>query len=246
MPRSALLPPATRDVLVRHYVDGSPHAEIAACLGVSPGAVSMRISRGRVVLARLLAPEPPDAWGDTRVWCTSCGSAKLQMLRTVDCVAFRCAKCAPVTSAAYDLGNPAFAAPRWTSSSGRQRFCAGQRPGRAGTSAAARTRPTASAAVPQPARLRHERSESRRGLLAECGACGHAVWSSVRGLAQGLPESRAFAVRARARPHAPRARRRLSRHRRDARPDGGRSRQRLARRPVRAGHAPRPRRPLIA
>ena len=187
----ALLPPATRDVLVRHYVDGSPHAEIAACLGVSPGAVSMRISRGRVVLARLLAPEPPDGWGDTRVWCTSCGSAKLQMLRTVDCVAFRCAKCAPVTSAAYDLGNPAFARllDELVRPAAILRRAAAWSSGYFGGGA----HETDCIRCSQPARLRHERSESRRGLLAECGACGHAVWSSVRGLAQGLPESRAFA-----------------------------------------------------
>ena len=42
-----LLPAATRDALVGHYVEELSHAEIATRLGTTPDAVSMRVSRGR-------------------------------------------------------------------------------------------------------------------------------------------------------------------------------------------------------
>jgi RNA polymerase sigma factor (sigma-70 family) len=190
----ALLPQATRDVLVHHYVDGSPHAEIAERHGISEGAVSMRISRGRVVLRRLVAAElgeeADDGWNDTRVWCSKCGARRLQMLRDADVVAFRCPGCAHAPGAAYDLRNPSFAellgglvrpaailnrAAAWSS----DYFAAG-----AGEADCSRCR--------RSLRLRHHRAGKRRGLHGACRACGQAVWSSVQGLAQTRPEARAF------------------------------------------------------
>ena len=50
----ALLPAATRDALVGHYVEELSHAEIASRLGTSTDAVSMRVSRGRSRLRYLL------------------------------------------------------------------------------------------------------------------------------------------------------------------------------------------------
>jgi RNA polymerase sigma factor (sigma-70 family) len=193
----ALLPPATRDVLVRHYVEGSPHAEIAASHGISVDAVSMRISRGRVVLRRLLAAElgeePADGWADTRVWCSTCGACRLQIRRDAHSVAFRCAACGPAPGTVYDLGNPSFArligdlvrpaailsrAAAWSS----DYFGAGE--GEVGCTRCGR-----------PVRLRHHSEGSRRGLHGDCRACGQAVWSSVRGLAQSRPEARAYRAR---------------------------------------------------
>src|ERR687897_530483 len=49
-----LLPAATRDALVGHYVEELSHAEIATRLGTTPDAVSMRVSRGRSRLRYLL------------------------------------------------------------------------------------------------------------------------------------------------------------------------------------------------
>ena len=40
--------------------------------------------------------------------------------------------------------------------------------------------------------LRHCDAGKRRGLHGRCRACGEEVWSSVQGLAQALPEARAF------------------------------------------------------
>ena len=144
------------------------------------------------------APSWPASWRRSRrtggatpaSGARAAGSTKLQMLRTADCVAFRCANCAPVTSAAYDLGNPAFAhlVDELVRPAAILRRAAAWSSGYFGGGA----HHADCLRCARPVRLRHERSESRRGLLAECGACGHAVWSSVRGLAQGLPESRAF------------------------------------------------------
>ena len=53
----ALLPAETRAVLVQRYVEESPHAEIAGRLGVSEDAVSMRLSRGKLALRRVLAAD---------------------------------------------------------------------------------------------------------------------------------------------------------------------------------------------
>ena len=52
-----LLPAATREALVGHYVDELSHAEIAERLGTSADAVSMRVSRGTVAAA--LPPGDP-------------------------------------------------------------------------------------------------------------------------------------------------------------------------------------------
>lgn len=86
----ALLPPATRDVLVARYVEESAHAEIAARLRLSEGAVKVRLHRGRLALRRVLTtalrreaaaygpdPSDPDGWQETRIWCPDCGEHRL-------------------------------------------------------------------------------------------------------------------------------------------------------------------------
>ena len=86
-----LLPASTRDVLVQHYIDERTHDEIAARLGVSEGAVAVRIHRGKLALKQALArPElgtgaityglvdPEDVgWQGTHIWCPFCGRHRL-------------------------------------------------------------------------------------------------------------------------------------------------------------------------
>ena len=185
----ARLPEVTRDMIVRHHVEGAPHAEIAACYGVSEDAVSMRISRGRAVLRAQLETDPGDGWGDTRVWCSGCGACRLQMRRDGGAVHFRCVGCSPA-SASYDLRNPCFArlvgdrvqpaailnrAAAWS----REYFSRGA--GEAGCTRCGRS-----------IRVRHHREGRRRGLHGVCRACGEQVWSSVLGLALSQPEARSF------------------------------------------------------
>ena len=51
----ALLPHDTRDILVAHYVEGLPQAEVAARLGLTENAIAVRLHRGRRALRELLA-----------------------------------------------------------------------------------------------------------------------------------------------------------------------------------------------
>jgi RNA polymerase sigma-70 factor (ECF subfamily) len=51
------LDPDQRTVLVLHYVDDRPVAEIAATLGVPSGTVKWRLSRARAALERALEAE---------------------------------------------------------------------------------------------------------------------------------------------------------------------------------------------
>jgi RNA polymerase sigma-70 factor (ECF subfamily) len=86
----ALLPPDTRRVLVERYVEEAPQAETALRLGLSEGAVAMRLQRGKLALRRLLSTEfareaaayglldaTDGAWQETRIWCPVCGRRRL-------------------------------------------------------------------------------------------------------------------------------------------------------------------------
>lgn len=89
----ALLPIETRSVLVARYFDETPHATIAQRLGLSEGAVAMRLQRGRLALKRVLGDElrhEAAAYGligdrlaatqPTGIWCPICGQQRLNCL----------------------------------------------------------------------------------------------------------------------------------------------------------------------
>jgi len=96
----ALLPPDTRAALVQRYVHASPHAEVAARLGVSEEAAKKRVERGAMALKRVLATDlrqealtyglicpgatGTDGWRETRLWCPGCGRRKLEGLLRPD------------------------------------------------------------------------------------------------------------------------------------------------------------------
>lgn len=84
------VPAQTREALIRHYVDESPLAEIAAHLGTNASAVAMRLQRGKLILRRVLTEDLQEelagyglaipqqgAWEATRLWCTRCGQHRL-------------------------------------------------------------------------------------------------------------------------------------------------------------------------
>lgn len=95
------LPDETRRVLLWRFLEELPHAEIGRRLGLSEGAVWMRVARGRERLRRLLLDGDPallgalglatgDGWQETDLWCTSCGRQRLIAYRhgadlRVDC-----------------------------------------------------------------------------------------------------------------------------------------------------------------
>jgi hypothetical protein len=80
-------------VLVQKYVQDSPHAAIAERLGLSEGAVAMRVQRGKLALRHVLqtdlraeatafgvVDEQTPNWQETRLWCPLCGQSRLRAL----------------------------------------------------------------------------------------------------------------------------------------------------------------------
>ncbi len=116
----ALLPPVSRQILVARYLEETPQAEVAARLGLSAGAVAVRLHRGKLALRRVLATELREAaaayglptadpavaavatdvsggagWRTTRLWCSICGQHRLvirALPRTGECLV-RCPHC---------------------------------------------------------------------------------------------------------------------------------------------------------
>jgi RNA polymerase sigma factor (sigma-70 family) len=121
----ALLPVATRDALVAHYVEQRSHAEIADSLGTSADAVSMRLSRGKLRLRYLLETTFADeamaegwvrrgetGWRQTRLRCVECGRAAVELRRSTQeaVVAFRCTMCGPnMLTVRLPIDTPVFA-----------------------------------------------------------------------------------------------------------------------------------------
>jgi RNA polymerase sigma factor (sigma-70 family) len=106
----ALLPADSRRVLVEKYIDDLPLGEIAGRLGLSTGAVAVRLHRGRLALRRVLttdlrqaaadyglAAPTAEGWQETRIWCPICGQRRLigRLMPAAGELALRCADCTP-------------------------------------------------------------------------------------------------------------------------------------------------------
>jgi RNA polymerase sigma-70 factor (ECF subfamily) len=86
------LPPRTRTTLIEKYIYERPQSEIAQRLGVSEGAVELRLRRGKLALRRLLTTTleheataygishviNQEQWNETRIWCPRCGCRRLR------------------------------------------------------------------------------------------------------------------------------------------------------------------------
>lgn len=201
-----LLPPATRAVLVGHYVDELSHADLAERLGTSADAVSMRVTRGRRRLRLLLETDLADdavveawasrdarGWRHTRLVCTACGRPGMELRHDDAEVALRCPSCdGTALSARLPLSAPAFA-----SLVGDVR-----RPSALQSRLAAWTDGYWTASAPRCVRCDravtpraytrdgHGSWSSLHGWHARCAACGEEVSSSVGGLVLSLPEVR--------------------------------------------------------
>ena len=182
-----LLPPDTRPVLLQRYVHERSHAEIAGSLGISADAVSMRLTRGKQALRRVLAETD---WRPTGITCSQCGVRKLLMRRTTSEIELTCTACTRDVLVRYPLGNPQFG--RLVSGLERPtammrrvgdwalRYFAGGEGAKAACTRCAR-----------PVTVQaHVRDGWNRGLYVRCQACGEEVWSSLVGLAGGVPEVR--------------------------------------------------------
>jgi RNA polymerase sigma factor (sigma-70 family) len=106
----ALLTAESRRVLVEKYIDELPLGEIAGRLGLSTGAVAVRLHRGRLALHHVLTTDlrqeaagyglstaADDGWQETRIWCPICGQRRLsgRFVPSVGELALRCADCTP-------------------------------------------------------------------------------------------------------------------------------------------------------
>jgi hypothetical protein len=175
----------------------------------------MRITRGKVVLRRLLqtqlrdssdafglAGRPEDDWRSTSVWCSECGRHRLAIRRhpALSTIALRCVGCdGSSISSEFRLDNPVFGrlmrdATRPTTVIARAAdwvhsyFAAGSESGRASCTRCGHP-------VSVHPYLRRELGAdvlSGRGLLAECPACHEAVSSSLGGLALATPVGRSL------------------------------------------------------
>jgi RNA polymerase sigma-70 factor (ECF subfamily) len=197
----SLLSPEAREVLVQRYVDDAPHAEIAERLGLSEDAVSMRLTRGKALLRRLLAPdlgETEDGWRETRVWCSECGQRKLLTLREPPpgVVSFRCPGCSPDGVASeLQLANAVFArlvgdVTRPTAIIGRTADWSRMYYGEGATAPVDCTGCGRVVHLRRYFEDRHGRPSD--GLYADCEACGTQVSSSARGIALAQPAVRRF------------------------------------------------------
>jgi RNA polymerase sigma factor (sigma-70 family) len=192
-----LLPAASRDLLLRRYVLERTTREIAADLGISDDAVSMRLTRGKLALRRALDAEE---WRPTAIWCVVCGDEKLLTRRERDgtAIAFRCRSCDPSgKTAVFPLDNPLFARlvgglERPSAMFGRVGdWARSYWAGGDGTTVAC-TRCSADVVVRMHVRADVNRT---RGLFVCCEACGEELWSSLVGVAMAAPEVRALRTR---------------------------------------------------
>jgi RNA polymerase sigma-70 factor (ECF subfamily) len=84
-----LLPLETRTVLIQHYIEDSPLAEVAQQLGTNTNALAVRLQRGKLALRRLLMRDMQQefamhlqlaeivTWEVTPLWCYRCGRQRL-------------------------------------------------------------------------------------------------------------------------------------------------------------------------
>ena len=213
----ALLPPATRAVLVGRYLEDLPQAALAARLGVSEGAVEARLQRGKGALRRLLTTTFRDqltaygvdapahgGWEPTRIWCPACGQHRLVAQFPVPpaSIVFRCPGCDPdpaMTRSEFRLANTHFE--RLIGSLSRPRAVLNRV---AGWVYDYFTQGLAAGWVPctncgQPVSLHIEPHPFRAmsgsaayRMLAVCPACGEAVSVSFTGLVEALPPVQRF------------------------------------------------------
>jgi RNA polymerase sigma factor (sigma-70 family) len=108
----AVLPDATRHVLVAKYIEEYSLAEIAAQLRTTPEAIAARLHRGKHALRRVLLMASPEDralygipstasadWQTTPIWCPDCGVHRLQGLleQATGRFTLRCASCSKRT-----------------------------------------------------------------------------------------------------------------------------------------------------
>ena len=111
------LPPPTRAMLIEKYMYERPQSEIARRLGLSEGAVELRLHRGKLALRQLLTrtlsreaaeygigAAQDSQWNQTRIWCPHCGRQRLRARLEQEHSAFLL-HCPDCSSARLPLGH---------------------------------------------------------------------------------------------------------------------------------------------
>lgn len=205
----AQLPRTTRDVLIERYVKDSPQAEIASRLGLSEGAVELRLHRGKLALRKVLATDfyaeassyrrdlLPDPWEETRIWCPGCGGRRLLGLFSRNRTTFmlRCPGCNDGQGhlLAHWVSATLFADVKGHKSALSRLASFGNSYYRQGL----RSRSAPCRACGKPARVSvvtraEEPAIEGTGVLVRCAACGARALSGLEGLNLCLPEAQRF------------------------------------------------------
>jgi RNA polymerase sigma-70 factor (ECF subfamily) len=209
----ALLPTETRLALIHRYVEEQPQALIAERLGLSQGALAMRLSRGKLALRRILAtdlhedavamglsPGSIERWQPTRIWCSMCGIMRLNghFDSLTGELMLRCPGCFP-NYGLYQMRSEGGLAlftgvlgikaayRRVVEASGEYydaAFAVGTAPCPSCGSSATVHRHLPEGVLP--------RQRESRGAHVRCSRCDTIVYSSLGGIIQGLPAVRAF------------------------------------------------------
>jgi RNA polymerase sigma factor (sigma-70 family) len=204
----ALLPTETRAVLVQRFVDESPVGDIARRLGLSEGAVAMRLQRGKLTLRRVLLTDfreqaasyglvDADEWQATRIWCPACGQRRLMGRFTGDHdeLWLRCPVCTPPGAFGWHGTRPELRQVKAFKLAMTRfiRATAGRRLGQLGGP----TLPCLACGRPTPFRMGMPAdmpavAHLEPGFHTRCAACGNRTESSLLGLVLGLPEAERF------------------------------------------------------
>ncbi|HEX2037651.1 MAG TPA: RNA polymerase sigma factor [Chloroflexota bacterium] len=207
-----LLPPETRRVLYEQVVAESPLAETALRLGLSHGAVAMRLQRGKLALRRVLVTElhqdalalglfgPEDVgWQQTRLWCTFCGRHRLlgRFLRDRETLELRCGGCPSHQHSTQACLGGGF---RWDGVTGFRAVTARIRDWHLHGHVPfleTRVAPCSNCRRPTPMRIRpiaptSLRPFDRHLIVADCDACGATVREMHDWLVLCLKEGRTF------------------------------------------------------
>lgn len=214
----ALLPSATRAVLVARYIEDAPHAEIATRLRMSEGAVRMRLRRGKLEMRRVLETDLEAqarayaleggaadgtiaaSWQETRIWCPVCGQRYLtgRFIHDTGEFELRCQSCnrEPAESGIVHTHQTAILGDVTAYKPAFSRIMAwGHSYNRQALAAHTATCVRCGGAMRlylhMPETL-SPRSRQQRGMHLRCEACGDVSYIAYSGLVLWLPEVRRF------------------------------------------------------
>lgn len=207
----ALLPAETRAVLVQRYIQQSPHAAIAAQLGLSENAVAVRLHRGKLAFRQILntqlhaAAAPfgmvdPAVYRPTRIWCPICGAQRL--VSSYDPqqggLDLRCPACCPPGTASiwHDDSTDALQGAKQIGTALLRGMSAVYTAYRAAIARGGTLCQRCQRLIPLQLSLPADHPQtpygSRRGLYQLCPTCGCGNSGSLRMFVQASPEVRAF------------------------------------------------------